>query len=63
LVEQAEVNADARVEETVGDCAYGDGNTRQTFAEAKRRLVAKMANRGAEGPSFQKRTSESIWRR
>jgi Transposase DDE domain/Transposase domain (DUF772) len=45
LVEQAEVNADARVEETVGDCAYGDGNTRQTFAEAKRRLVAKMANR------------------
>ena len=45
LVEQAEVNANARVEETVGDCAYGDGNTRQTFAKAGRKLVAKMANR------------------
>lgn len=46
LVEQAEVNAEARVEETVGDCAYdGDGNTRQTFAKAGRKLVAKMANR------------------
>jgi hypothetical protein len=53
LVEQAEVNADARVEETVGDCAYGDGNTRQTFAEAKRRLVAKMAN-GRGGTQFPK---------
>ena len=33
------------VEETVGDCAYGDSDTRQTFAEAGRTLVAKVANR------------------
>jgi transposase-like protein DUF772/DDE family transposase len=30
LVEQAEANADVEVKETVGDCAYGDSNTRQT---------------------------------
>jgi hypothetical protein len=45
LVEQAEANADVMVEETVGDCAYGDSNTRQTFTEAGRKLVAKVANR------------------
>lgn len=52
LVEQAEANADVVVEETVGDCAYGDSNTRQTFAEAGRKLVAKVADRrgGAQFP-------------
>jgi hypothetical protein len=45
LVEQAEANADVVVEETVGDCAYGDGNTREAFAEAGRKLVAKVATR------------------
>jgi hypothetical protein len=45
LVEQAEANADVEVEETVGDCAYGDSETRQLFADAGRKLVAKMANR------------------
>ncbi len=52
LVERAEANADVMVEETVGDCAYGDSNTRRTFAEAGRKLVAKVANRrgGAQFP-------------
>jgi Transposase DDE domain/Transposase domain (DUF772) len=45
VVEQAEANASVMVEEVVGDCAYGDANTRKTFAEAGRRLVAKMATR------------------
>jgi hypothetical protein len=45
LVEQAEANAGVMIEETVGDCAYGGSNTRQTFAEAGRKLVAKVANR------------------
>lgn len=44
LVEQAEANADVVVEEVVGDCAYGDSNTRQTFADAGRKLVAKVAS-------------------
>jgi Transposase DDE domain len=45
LVEQAEANAEVMVEETVGDCAYGSSETRQLFAEAGRRLVAKVASR------------------
>ncbi len=47
MVGQAQANADAEVEETVGDCAYGDADTRQAFANAGRRLVAKvMIRRG-----------------
>lgn len=42
LVEQAEANADGAVVETVGDCAFGDTDTRLTFARAGRRLVAKV---------------------
>jgi hypothetical protein len=45
-------NADVEVEETVGDCAYGDSETRQLFADAGRKLVAKVAMRrgGAQFP-------------
>jgi hypothetical protein len=32
LVEQAEANADVEVEQTVGDCTYGDIETRQLFS-------------------------------
>ena len=39
LVEQSEINAGLPVEEAVGEAAYGDGATRQTFADAGRRLV------------------------
>jgi hypothetical protein len=45
VVEQAAKNADVVVEETVGDCAFGDGQTRQAFADANRKLVAKVAQR------------------
>jgi transposase len=45
LVEQAEANAEGVVEEAVGDCAYGDSETRQLFADAGRKLVAKVASR------------------
>jgi Transposase domain (DUF772)/Transposase DDE domain len=45
LVEQVEANADAMVEESVGDCAYGDSDTPQAFANAGRKLVAKVASR------------------
>jgi hypothetical protein len=46
LVEASEENTGLEVEEAVGDCAFGDGNTRQAFADANRRLVAKVAARG-----------------
>ena len=33
------------VEETIGDAAYGDGGTRQAFADAGRTLIAKVPGR------------------
>jgi transposase len=42
LVEQAEANTGCEVEETMGDCAYGSGETRQVFADAGRTIVAKV---------------------
>ena len=42
LVEQSERVAEAKVEETVGDCAYGGGPTRQEFEEEGRKLTAKV---------------------
>ncbi len=45
LVEQSEQNTRLEVEETLGDCAFGDGTTRQEFHDAKRKLVAKVPDR------------------
>jgi len=45
LVAQSEQNSGIEVAETIADCAYGDGTTRQTFAEAGRALVAKVPGR------------------
>jgi hypothetical protein len=49
IIEQAETNADCPVEETIGDCAYGNAATRQAFAATGRELIAKVpreVNRG-----------------
>jgi len=49
LVEASEANTGIQVEETMGDCAYGDGTTREIFEQAGRKLVARVAhphNRG-----------------
>ena len=45
LVEQSEASTGSVVEEAMGDAAYGDGGTRQTFVDAGRRLVAKAPGR------------------
>jgi len=42
VVAQSEERTGCVVEETIGDCAYGDGTTRQEFADAKRTLIAKV---------------------
>jgi hypothetical protein len=42
LVEQSEVATGSEVVETDADCAYGDGSTRQAFADAGRTLYAKV---------------------
>jgi len=46
LTEASEHNTGLEVEETVGDCAFGNGNTRQEFADAQRKLIAKVPNMG-----------------
>ena len=45
LVEQSEASANVPVVEAMGDTAYGDGGTRQAFADAGRRLVARVPGR------------------
>jgi len=44
VVEASELLTGCAVAETIGDCAYGDGATRQQFADAGRTLVAKVAS-------------------
>lgn len=41
VVEQTETNTECAVEQTIGDCAYGSGATRQQFGDAGRTLIAK----------------------
>ena len=41
LVTETEENTVCQVSVTIGDCAYGDGATRQEFVDAARTLVAK----------------------
>ena len=45
LVEASEASTGSVVEEAMGAAAYGDGGTRQAFADAGRRLVAKVPGR------------------
>ena len=45
LVEASEGNAGVPVEEAMGDAAYGDGGTRQVFADAGRKLIARVPGR------------------
>ena len=53
LVEQSEASAGVPVVEAMGDTAYGDGGTRQEFADAGRRLVARLPGRSRR-PYFAK---------
>jgi transposase len=49
LTTASEKNTGLKVEETIGDCAYGSGNTRQAFADEERKLVAKVGMHGRRG--------------
>ena len=46
LVEQSEASADVAVAEAMGDTAYGDGGTREAFADAGRKLVLSQCWKG-----------------
>lgn len=54
LVEQVETNTKERVSESIGDCAYGGGETRQEFADSDRRLTAKVPMEKSNSEFFQK---------
>jgi len=45
LVKQSEENTGDPVAESMGDCVYGDGATRQAFLDAGRILIAKVPGR------------------
>lgn len=45
LVKESEANTGVPVQEAMGDAAYGDGGTRQAFADAGRKLVARVPGR------------------
>ena len=47
LVAQSERHTGVPVTETIADAAYGDGHTRQQFADAGRTLIAKVPKRPA----------------
>ena len=49
LVQASEVNTGIEVEETIGDCAFGDGTTREIFEQAGRKLVARVAHPHNQG--------------
>ena len=54
LVHQSERVREAAGEETMGDCAYGDGRTRRAFVEEERVLTAKVPV-STNGACFPKR--------
>jgi hypothetical protein len=54
-VEEAEENTGQKVDQTVGDCAYGGGPTRQAFADAERELVARVPQEVRSGGLYPKR--------
>ena len=45
LVEQSEANTGVPVAEIMGDAPYGDGDTREVFADAGRTLIARVPGR------------------
>ena len=54
LVEEAETNTSLHVQETIGDCAYGGGPTRQAFADADRELIARVPSEWTRDGLFSK---------
>ena len=53
-VERVEATTGQTVEKSLGDCAYGSGETRAAFAAAERELVAKVPQPSENGGLFPK---------
>jgi len=54
LIDEAQINSDATIDETLGDCAYGGGATRKEFSDAGKKLIAKVAASSNCGELFPK---------
>jgi hypothetical protein len=54
-VERVEATTGQAVDQALGDCAYGSGETRQAFAAAGRELIAKVPQESDNGGLFPKR--------
>jgi Transposase DDE domain len=54
-VERVEATTGQTVAQSLGDCAYGSGETRQAFADAARELVAKVPQESDNQGRFPKR--------
>jgi hypothetical protein len=54
-VERVEASTGQPVAQSLGDCAYGSGETRQAFADAERELVAKVPQESDNQGRFPKR--------
>ena len=63
LVEASEASTGSVVEETMGDAAYGDGGTRQTFADARDAGWWPKRRAGPTGATFPRMTFTLTWRR
>ena len=63
LVEASEANTGVTVQEAMGDAAYGNGDTRQTFADAGRTLIARVPGRPNRSHFPKKKTFELNWSR
>lgn len=53
-VEEAEALSGCRIGQTLGDCAYGGGATREEFARAERILIAKVPSESSQDTFFLK---------
>lgn len=58
MVEQAEANTGLEVVDTTADCAYGGGPTREAFADANRKLIAKVPQEVSRNGKFPKSAFE-----
>jgi hypothetical protein len=54
MVTQSQSNTGLSVTETLGDCVYGSGENRQAFADADRKLFAKVPRETQRGDFFPK---------
>ena len=62
-MDESEANTGVPVEEAMGDAAYGDGDTRQAFADAGRTLIARVPGRPNRTHFPPRRTSVLTWSR